>query len=294
MLAEELLAVLVCPVCGGAPLRLDVEETRGDVVARGSLGCADCKRWYRVTDDIPSLMPEQVASSLRAADEHWARWRAVMDEFLQWRDRAWGDPEAARARREAAAAMHSRFIEFCDLPARKFMCLDVGAGSGQVADLLPEECTYIGIDPLRGGRAPDTGELPEHMPRPSRAVSLVQGVGEVLPFADGSFDAVLIFGALDHCNEPDEVLAESRRVLAPGGRFGLLLGVAEERPPGGLLRSLAGMFSSEPRGRETHTFTFTAAQLDELVGRHFAIDATCEDSGRAFVRATADSDVSKQ
>ena len=294
MLAEELLAVLVCPVCGGAPLRLDVEEARGDVVARGTLGCADCKRWYRVIDDIPSLMPEQVASSLRAADAHWEGWRAVMDEFLQWRDKAWSDPEAARSRRETAAAMHARFLEFCELPARTFICLDVGAGTGHVADLLPDDCTYIGIDPLRGGRAPDTGELPEQMPRPSRPVSLVQGVGEVLPFADGSFHAVLMVGALDHCNDPDRVLAESRRVLATGGRFGLLLGVAEEKPRGGLLRSLASAFSAEPRARDTHTFTFTAGQLHELVGRHFTIETSTEDSGRAFIRAVAGPDVSEQ
>jgi ArsR family transcriptional regulator len=38
-----------------------------------------------------------------------------------------------------------------------------------------------------------------------------------LPFADGSFDHVLLLGALAFAHDPFTVLCEAARVLAPGG-----------------------------------------------------------------------------
>jgi SAM-dependent methyltransferase len=45
----------------------------------------------------------------------------------------------------------------------------------------------------------------------------VLGVGERLPFADDSFDAVLSFAVLEHVKRPTECAAEIMRVLKPGG-----------------------------------------------------------------------------
>jgi SAM-dependent methyltransferase len=42
-----------------------------------------------------------------------------------------------------------------------------------------------------------------------------------LPAADGEFDAVFVLDALEHVEDPAGVLAELRRVLAPGGRLHL-------------------------------------------------------------------------
>ncbi len=43
------------------------------------------------------------------------------------------------------------------------------------------------------------------------------GVGEAIPFADGAFDLVFSFQVLEHVRDPRQVLAESWRVLKPGG-----------------------------------------------------------------------------
>lgn len=40
-----------------------------------------------------------------------------------------------------------------------------------------------------------------------------------LPYADGTFDAVYAVTALGEIPEPDRVLREAARVLAPGGRL---------------------------------------------------------------------------
>lgn len=63
-----------------------------------------------------------------------------------------------------------------------------------------------------------------------RLVALYRGPAKVvvgdcraLPWADGSKDVLIVQGGLHHLPDPaqdlDQVLAESRRVLAPGGRF---------------------------------------------------------------------------
>jgi len=51
-------------------------------------------------------------------------------------------------------------------------------------------------------------------------VPAVQGTATSLPFADAAFDAVFCsFGALQFVAEIDTALAETARVLRPGGRF---------------------------------------------------------------------------
>jgi SAM-dependent methyltransferase len=42
--------------------------------------------------------------------------------------------------------------------------------------------------------------------------------GYQLPFADDSFEVVLLIAVLEHTREPERILAEARRVLKPGGR----------------------------------------------------------------------------
>ena len=49
------------------------------------------------------------------------------------------------------------------------------------------------------------------------AVTFRQGDAEALPFADSSFDAVVIGFGVNHLPHPERALAEAFRVLAPGG-----------------------------------------------------------------------------
>jgi len=94
--------------------------------------------------------------------------------------------------------------------------------------------------PLAGGRALDVGcgvglytaamaeagavafgvevEWPRARDARARGLAVAAAVGERLPFADASLDAVLLHEVLEHVADDAASLAEAVRVLRPGGR----------------------------------------------------------------------------
>jgi ubiquinone/menaquinone biosynthesis C-methylase UbiE len=94
--------------------------------------------------------------------------------------------------------------------------LDWGCGWGQITVLLRR----AGLDATAFDYAPDL-DAPTVRPLP-RYPEIEAHFGRdpvELPFADGSFDAVLSCGVLEHVARPHESLDEIRRVLRPGGTF---------------------------------------------------------------------------
>ena len=82
--------------------------------------------------------------------------------------------------------------------------LDLGSGTGAAAPVLAE-FDVVALDPVR--------EMLALSPIPDR----VAGLGEHLPFADGSFDGVFSAYVFRNLTSIPETLAEIRRVLRPGG-----------------------------------------------------------------------------
>ncbi|HEX6208815.1 MAG TPA: class I SAM-dependent methyltransferase [Actinomycetota bacterium] len=115
--------------------------------------------------------------------------------------------------------------------------LEIGVGSGRFAQALQIE---LGLDPARA---------PLLLAR-DRGVRVVQGVGERLPFQDGSLGGIVVVVTLCFADDPGELLAEARRVLRPGGS--LVLGmVFADSPWGDWYRE---------RGEAGHTF-YSAARF---------------------------------
>ncbi|MGH9299676.1 MAG: class I SAM-dependent methyltransferase [Acidimicrobiales bacterium] len=106
--------------------------------------------------------------------------------------------------------------------------LDLGTGEGQLARRLqrggPRPALVVGLDPsarqLFG--ATEQGGGPSYL----------RAVGEQMPFRDGSFDGVACCLVIEHTEDADTVLAEVARVLAPGGRFLLLVNHPVVQGPG--------------------------------------------------------------
>lgn len=95
--------------------------------------------------------------------------------------------------------------------------LDVATGTGLV---LRSGRTICGSTGLAVGLDPSSGMLSEC--RATCASPLVQGFGERLPFASGTFNMVSMGYALRHVEDLRTLFSEFHRVLAPGGRVVIL------------------------------------------------------------------------
>lgn len=87
--------------------------------------------------------------------------------------------------------------------------LDVGCGTGDFGRLRPSpeiEVYGVDIDPLAVEQA-----------RRYERASRVDVDAEPLPFADGTFDAVLAKDIFEHVKDPGRLAREIHRVMRPGG-----------------------------------------------------------------------------
>jgi ubiquinone/menaquinone biosynthesis C-methylase UbiE len=89
---------------------------------------------------------------------------------------------------------------------------DLGCGSGVFSGILRQHgcrCTGLDISP----------KLIELARRKYPDIEFLEGDVEHLPFADASFDGVLLGGIVHHLPDPSRCAQEVHRVLRPGGRF---------------------------------------------------------------------------
>ena len=94
--------------------------------------------------------------------------------------------------------------------------LDLGCAGGFMAEALAARGAKVtGIDPaseaIEAARA--------HARDGGLQIAYDVGVGEALPYAAGSFDAIVCVDVLEHVSDLTQVLAEAARVLRPGGLF---------------------------------------------------------------------------
>jgi len=133
------------------------------------------------------------------------------EEYDRWFDRH-GD--LFRAEREAIAGL---------LPAAG-RGVEIGAGTGRFAAALG---VRFGAEPSPAMAALARG----------RGLSVAAGRGEALPFRSGAFDRALLVTVLCFAADPAALLAETRRVLRPGGA--LVAALLDRDSPSGRRREEA-------------------------------------------------------
>ncbi|NND04500.1 MAG: methyltransferase domain-containing protein [Acidimicrobiia bacterium] len=109
--------------------------------------------------------------------------------------------------------------------------LDIGCGPGaavRAAAYVVKEAT--GVD-----RSEAMIDIARRRSKSHNNVSFVVAGAEELPFPDGSFDRIWTIHAFHHWEDPAGGIAESLRVLRPGGRF--LVIESETKGKHGLSRS---------------------------------------------------------
>ena len=147
-----------------------------------------------------------------AAEHYFARHAGEWDEL-----RALHSPDAEVERRLAEALASAPLGEV----------LDIGTGTGRMAELFAGSAERVvaldkNLEMLRVARA----KL-QHLP--AARIEMVQGDFYDLPFADASFDTVLLHQVLHFAADPFPALAEAARVIRKGGRIAIVDFAAHQR-----------------------------------------------------------------
>jgi 2-polyprenyl-6-hydroxyphenyl methylase / 3-demethylubiquinone-9 3-methyltransferase len=94
--------------------------------------------------------------------------------------------------------------------------LDIGCGGGLLAEEFARlGCTVTGVDPSEESLAAARTHAASH----GLQITYRPASGEALPFADTSFDAAYCCDVLEHVSDLRRVIAETARVLKPGGLY---------------------------------------------------------------------------
>ncbi len=159
------------------------------------------------TDLPPAQVDTTRETALVAEIDRWLAHMPWRPDFAQWREgRIWQE-------RHQQDRLQTITRYGGELTGRRV--LDIGSGMGgtsvalALAGAIPlafeYNRAYCSITRLRAERY----DLP--MP-------VINGAGETLPFADGTFDLVISWDVVEHVQDPAMLLAELSRVLRPGGR----------------------------------------------------------------------------
>jgi 2-polyprenyl-3-methyl-5-hydroxy-6-metoxy-1,4-benzoquinol methylase len=102
------------------------------------------------------------------------------------------------------------------VPAGRMRVLDVGCGDGYLSYLLCRRGIkwVVGIDADAAGVRLSRQKLQEQS---CRAASQLVGSAYALPFADGSYDTVVMADVIEHLDDPCRCLGEVVRVLGNNG-----------------------------------------------------------------------------
>jgi 2-polyprenyl-6-hydroxyphenyl methylase/3-demethylubiquinone-9 3-methyltransferase len=112
--------------------------------------------------------------------------------------------------------MRRVLVEELRLTPTDLHVLDVGCGGGLLAEEFARlGCAVTGVDPSEESLA----SAREHAAHQRLAIGYRKAGGEALPFAAASFDVVYCCDVLEHVNDLRQVIAETARVLKPGGVY---------------------------------------------------------------------------
>lgn len=138
----------------------------------------------------------------------------IDNEYYDHLGDAWWDPAGPMGLLLKVNQYRYRYFRRVLEDPRGLRLLDVGCGGGFLAEAFASNGAHVyGLD--RAPRAAGTAR--DHAGRRGLRIRALSGRAEDLPLASGVFDAVLAADVLEHLDDVPRALAESARVLRPGG-----------------------------------------------------------------------------
>ena len=132
--------------------------------------------------------------------------------------------ECDRSARNYNPPLEARYKVLVDKLGETKRALDAGCGDGYLMNLLRSRCEeVVGIEFDATGAELAAAKLSEYT-----NCKVIRASCYEIPFADHSFDAVLLADVIEHLPEPERCLEEIGRVLTPEGA--LLLTTPKWRP----------------------------------------------------------------
>jgi 2-polyprenyl-6-hydroxyphenyl methylase/3-demethylubiquinone-9 3-methyltransferase len=155
--------------------------------------------------------------------------------------------------------------------------LEVGCGGGLICEQLAQrQVVMVGLDPSEGALA--TARTHAEQSGLGHEIYYQQGYAESLPFADGSFSAIISLDTLEHVQDLKATISEIGRVLAPGGIFvfdtinrtllarAVLIWYGEHFPSGGLTPGIHNYHAFIKPSELQALITSNGLQVHELTG----------------------------
>ncbi|WP_287155619.1 class I SAM-dependent methyltransferase [Candidatus Solincola tengchongensis] len=246
--------LLRCPSCGS-----------GLEISPNGAACSGCGAGFGEVNGLPDLLPPDVHPLVASEREHYTE---KVDYYLRMHATWCGSPFYRH--------YHTAFLDDLRRLPPGSLILETGCGLGN-----------DGLELLRSGyRLVETDVSPGQLAE-ARRLHHGEGFEDAsfhlladatrLPFADASFDGMLMVASLHHLPEPGKALREARRVLRPGGL--LVLGTEPNTwqsrtiyPVGKIflriIRALAGKGQEPPdtvSEADRLTEGFSAASLSRLL-----------------------------
>ncbi len=135
--------------------------------------------------------------------------------------------------------------------------LEIGSGATGILTFLTESNARYAIDPLE----PFYSSVDTFVKLRDQKVNYSSDKGESLSFRDNMFDLLIVDNVLDHCENPELVLAEMKRVLKPDGLIYFRQNTYNFY--GKTIRLLMELFLID----KGHPFTFTKTGLRKMFNR---------------------------
>jgi SAM-dependent methyltransferase len=106
--------------------------------------------------------------------------------------------------------------QFCDNRikfSKRTKILEIGSGAAGILTFITESEERYAVDPLEYFYS----SVPEFKKKRDANVKYLTAKGEDLSFSKNFFDLIIMDNVLDHCDDPEKVIYEAKRVLRDGG-----------------------------------------------------------------------------